>query len=110
MKTWTVHFLNAKVEEELSDLPPDLIAKFLHISDLVQTFGHPHVGQPYIKALHTKPTLWEMRMRGQSGIARALYAIAPEKRCIVVHVFIKKSQKTPTRALEKALKRMEEIL
>jgi phage-related protein len=49
-------------------------------------------------------------MRGQSGIARALYAIAPEKRCIVVHVFIKKSQKTPTRALEKALKRMEEIL
>jgi phage-related protein len=34
-------------------------------------------------------------MKGKSGIARACYVTAVGKRVVVVHVFEKKSQKTP---------------
>ena len=47
-------------------------------------------------------------MKGRSGIARAVYVTAIGKR-IVVHVFIKKTQKTPRREIEIALKWAKEV-
>jgi len=57
----------------------------------------------YVKNLEGK--LWEMRMKGRDGIARAIYVTATRERVVVVHAFEKKTQKTPTRALEIARKR-----
>jgi len=37
--------------------------------------------------------LWEMRMTGKDGIARAIYVTAKGKRVVVVRVFVKKTQK-----------------
>jgi phage-related protein len=51
----------------------------------------------------------EMRMRGKDGIARAAYITASDRRVIVVHVFRKKTQKTPRRDIDLALKRAKEI-
>ncbi len=48
---------------------------------------------------------WEMRMRGKDGIARAAYVTATGRRVVVVHVFSKKTQKTPRREIETALRR-----
>ena len=53
--------------------------------------------------------LWEMRMSGKDGIARAAYVTASEKRLIVLHVFVKKTQKTPRHAIETALARLKEL-
>ncbi|WP_281411578.1 type II toxin-antitoxin system RelE/ParE family toxin [Rhizobium sp. BK602] len=50
-----------------------------------------------------------MRMRGKDGIARAAYVTAHERRVVVVHVFRKKTQKTPRREIEIALKRAREV-
>jgi len=50
-----------------------------------------------------------MRLKGRAGISRALYVTAHEKRVVVVHVFVKKTQKTPRREIELALKRAKEI-
>ncbi len=36
-----------------------------------------------------------MRLDGRSGIARAIYVTAVGKRVVVVHVFEKKTEKTP---------------
>jgi len=52
--------------------------------------------------------LWEMRLKGRSGIARAVYVTAVGRRIVVVHVFAKKTQKTPRREIEMALKRAKE--
>lgn len=41
MNSWTVEPLNEIVEAELLALPKDMQARFLHISELVGTFG-PH--------------------------------------------------------------------
>ncbi len=48
-------------------------------------------------------------MKGRDGIARAVYVTATGRRVVVVHVFVKKSQKTPRRELEIARKRASEV-
>jgi len=56
-----------------------------------------------------RESLWEMRMKGRDGISRALYVTAVGKRVVVVRTFIKKTEKTPGREIELALKRAKEI-
>ena len=46
----------------------------------------------------------------RDGIARALYVTAVGRRVVVVRAFIKKTQKTPNREIELALKRAKELL
>lgn len=59
---------------------------------------------------HLEGSLWEMRMRGRDGIARAVYVTAMGRRVVVVRVFVKKTQKTPRREIELALRRATEVL
>ena len=54
-------------------------------------------------------SLWEIRMSGKDGIARAIYVKASGQRLVVVHAFQKKTQKTPKTALETARKRAKEV-
>ncbi|AFQ49448.1 XRE family transcriptional regulator [Burkholderia cepacia GG4] len=54
------------------------------------------------------PGLWEIRMTGRDGIARARYVARTRQRLIVLHVFVKKTQRTPRRAIEMACARMNE--
>ena len=102
-----MHFLNSEVRAELDALPVDVRASFLRIAQLIEANGLEKVHEPYVK--HLEGPLWEMRMRGRDGIARAAYVTAIGKRLVVVRVFPKKTQKTPRREIELALKRAEEI-
>ena len=104
---WNVETLNTKVDEELESLEPTLLTKFLHISEMLETYGPHKVREPYVKPLGNK--LWEIRMKGKSGIARAIYVTARERRIVVLHVFIKKTDKTPRSAIKLALERLKEI-
>jgi len=82
-------------------------ARFLHIAELLEDFGPQRVGLPHIHPLEDK--LWEMRMQGRDGIASAVYAAVQGRRLLVLHVFVKKTQATPRRALTTARKRLEDI-
>jgi phage-related protein len=53
--------------------------------------------------------LWEMRLKGRDGIARAVYVARAGQRLNVLHIFIKKTQKTPRKALETARARLERL-
>ena len=48
-------------------------------------------------------------MKDSSGIVRAIYVTAVGKRIVIVHVFAKKTQKTPRREIETALRRAKEV-
>jgi phage-related protein len=50
-----------------------------------------------------------MRLTGRDGIGRAIYTAAAGRRLVVLHAFVKKTQKTPRRAIDLALKRLKEI-
>lgn len=66
-------------------------------------YGWP-VGMPVVRKL--EPGLWEVRIHVQDGIARVLFTVIGEI-MILVHGFIKKSQKTPYDILVVARKRMK---
>jgi phage-related protein len=54
--------------------------------------------------------LFELRVKGQEGIARVFYGIAATQRIVMLHVFLKKSQKTPRKELEIARRRLQEVV
>ena len=92
-------------EPELLALPADMKARFLHIAEILEELGPQRVGLPHIRPLESK--LWEMRMQGRDGIARAVYAAVQGRRLLVLHVFVKKTPTTPRAAIAMALKRLE---
>ena len=104
---WTVETLNQTVDDELEALPDDQRARFIWITDLIKSHGLEKVHEPYVKYL--EQGLWEIRMKGRDGISRAVYVIARSKRVVVVRVFKKKTQKTPRKEINLALKRAEEV-
>lgn len=93
-------------EAELKGLPADLRARFLHIGELLETFGPMSVGMPHTRPLERK--LWEIRMKGKGGIARAVYAAMEERTLLVLHVFVKKTETTPRVAIDTARRRLKD--
>ena len=70
-------------------------------------FG-PNLGMPHTRAMGEG--LFELRVRGQEGIARVFYCTMVQRRIVMLHAFIKKSQKTPKRELNIATRRQREVL
>lgn len=105
--SWTVETLDERVDEELNALPADMKAKFIWIGELIETRGLENVREPYVK--HLDGPIWEMRMKGRDGIARAAYVAVRDQRVVVLRVFRKKTQKTPRKEIEIALQRAKEV-
>ena len=105
--TWVGSFLDEQVKASLDALPEEIQSSFRRIAELIHVYGLERIREPYVK--HLEGPLWEMRLRGGGGIARACYVTAIGKRVVVVHVFTKKTQKTPRREILKALKRAKEV-
>jgi phage-related protein len=104
---WTVEVLNETVRAEIRALPADLQARFVRLGDRIRQTGLVGLREPHVKHLGGK--LWEMRLIGRDGIARALYVTAIGERIAVVRVFIKKTQKTPKAEIDLALQRAKEV-
>ena len=104
---WAVTVVNEAAAEELRALPSDLRAKFERIVALIKAKGLDQVHEPYVRHLEGK--LWEMRMVGRDRIARSIYVTASGRRVVVLHTFIKKTEKTPARALAIARARAKEV-
>jgi phage-related protein len=104
---WVVEFFDANAKAEVDALPLDMRAKLERIIDLIKAKGLERVREPYVKHLEGK--LWEMRMSGRDGIARSIYITAAGRRIVILHSFIKKSDKTPRAALVIARARAKEI-
>ena len=80
---------------------PDAAAIFAAIEAFAMEFRH-------VVAVVTKPLLgklWEMRV----GRFRVLYGVAPDT-LLIVHIFAKKTRKTPARELDLAEKRLKAMM
>lgn len=104
--TWTISFYSEKVKNEILEMPTGIQANFLHVLNLIEEFG-PSIGRP-----HTAPLgsgLFEIRAKGREGISRSLFCTLKGQEIVILHSFIKKTQKIPKKDLDKARKRMKEI-
>ena len=85
-----------------------LSARLIRLLEAVENVGLEALHAPHVKHLDGK--LWELRVRAEGGIARGIYVTAAERRIVVLHVFAKKSRKTPRRALATARERMKQVV
>jgi phage-related protein len=104
---WSFRFLNAAVQAEADALPSDMRSRLYRYSELIEDEGLDALPYGWVKPLGSK--LWELRMTGRDGIARAIYLTATGKRVVVLRVFIKKTEKTPLEELRIARERAEEV-
>jgi phage-related protein len=104
---WRGEILNETVAAEIAALPVDMQARFLRLAERIAQIGLESLSEPRVKHLEGK--LWELRLTGRDGIARALYVTAIGRRVVVVRAFVKKTPKTPRAEIELALKRATEV-
>ena len=67
----------------------------IHLLEAVENVGLEALRAPHVRHLEGK--LWELRVRAEGGIARGIYVTVAGRRVVVLHVFAKKSRKTPRR-------------
>jgi len=81
--------------------------KIFRIFMLLEKYGFPSI-IPHTKKL-TDTSLWEIRILGHDNI-RIIYITVKNDKILVLHGFVKKKQKTPTKEIATALKRYRDWL
>lgn len=104
--SWIVETLEA-VDAEIEALPPGLQARLVRLMEAVERVGLDQLHEPHVK--HIEGKLWELRAKSAEGIARGIYVTATGRRVVILHVFVKKSQKMPATALEMARARIKQV-
>lgn len=109
MKTTVFYYKSARGEIpvlEFIDSYPTSKPKVMRIINVIKDYGLT-LAIPHVKKLTNTP-LWEIRILGRDNI-RILYAVWTENGIILLHAFIKKSQKTPVKEIQIALNRLHEL-
>ncbi len=97
------------VEEFLHSLAPKMKAKAVLDIELLEKHG-PDLTAPYVKTLKGRSNkgLYELRIRFAGDIARIFYFMYCGDTYILLHGFIKKTMKIPTKEVSKARQYMED--
>lgn len=97
-------FYTKEVATFLRKLPQATSGKVFRGIDLLEKNGE-NLGMPHVKKLFGD--LYELRSRGQQEI-RIIF-VRSEGKAILLHSFIKKTQKTPKKEMETAQKRRKAL-
>lgn len=103
---WKITYFNQSVKDSAGDLHQSIQPKFEAILDKMLEYG-PDLGLPFTKAMGKG--LFEIRAKGKSGIARGFFCTIAKNTIVILHIFIKKTETTPKKELEMAIKRMKEV-
>lgn len=103
---YTIAYYSESVQAQILDLPDTLAARYIVLTRRMVAIG-PNLGEPHTKAFGDG--LFELRLKGAEGIARVFFCTQIGKRIVILHSFIKKSDRTPQRELDVAHTRLKEI-
>lgn len=104
---WAVVFLDELVEQEFDAFSIPIQAKFDRKFALIEELGLPTVGAPHVKQVEGK--LWEIVAQDADHWARVFYCAWVGKRVVLLHGFVKKTNKTPRREIEVAKERLKKL-
>lgn len=104
---WSVETLGKIVDDEIARWPADLRARLVRVAALIEEVGLEQLPGGTIK--HVEGRLWELRLTAKSGISKAIYVTTSGKRLVIVHAYVKKTEKLPKRHLELARQRAKEV-
>lgn len=103
---YTIAYYSDAVQTEILALPDTLAARYIVLTRRMVVLG-PNLGEPHTKAFGEG--LFELRLKGAEGIARIFFCTLVGKRIVILHSFIKKSDRTPPRERMIAEARMKEV-
>ena len=104
---YILSYFNETVQSEFDVWPVGLLARFRAISIRMEVYG-PNLGMPHTRALGDG--LFEIRTKAEEGIGRAFFCTLVGRRIVILHGFIKKTDKTPKRELTIARNRLKEVI
>jgi phage-related protein len=103
---YEIVYYSDRVAAEVENWPTGIRADYLLTIERMVSEG-ANVGMPRTKALGQG--LFEIRAHGDEGIGRAFFCTLVGQRIVILHTFIKKTQATPQRDMDKARKRLKEV-
>ena len=101
-----IEYYSEQVQADIRAMPVLMRARYAGLIQRMGAFG-PNLGEPHTKAFGSG--LFELRIKSAEGIARVFYCTRVGRRIIMLHGFVKKSEKTPLRERQIAEKRMKEV-
>jgi phage-related protein len=103
---YTIAYYSDAVQTDILELPDTLGARYIVLTRRMVVLG-PNLGEPHTKAFGEG--LFELRLKGAEGIARVFFCTLVGKRIVMLHSFMKKTDKTPPRERAVAEARMKEV-
>ena len=103
---YTISYYSDALQAQITELPDTLAARYVVLTRRMIALG-PNLGEPHTKAFGDG--LFELRLKGAEGIARVFFCTLVGKRIVMLHSFIKKSDRTPLRERAITETRMKEI-
>ncbi|TFL11270.1 type II toxin-antitoxin system RelE/ParE family toxin [Pusillimonas caeni] len=104
--SYSIHYYSEDVEAKVLALPKTLLARYFSLTDRMILMG-ANLGEPHTKAFGGG--LFELRLKGAEGVARVFYCTRIERRIVMLHSFVKKTEKTPPAERRIAEARLKEI-
>ncbi len=84
--------------EFLKSIPKKDRAKILREIDLLEEFGL-QLGMPHLKKMKGTDDLWELRVKQGTDNYRVFYFTMKDSKFVLLHAFLKKTQKTPKKEI-----------
>ena len=103
---YTISYYSDNVQAQITDLPDTLAARYVVLTRRMIALG-PNLGEPHTKAFGEG--LFELRLKGAEGVARVFFCTLVGRRIVMLHSFIKKTDRTPLRERSVAETRMKEV-
>ena len=102
---WDIKYHDEKLQADVLALPPGILARYFHCTDRMMEFG-PDLGMPHTRAMSSG--LFELRLKSREGIGRVFFCKVVDRKIVMLHQFVKKTDRTPPKELALARKRMKE--
>jgi phage-related protein len=103
---WEIVYYSEDLQRAIMEFPIGIQARYIHLTQRMLAFG-PNLGMPHSRAMGQG--LFELRLRSKGGIGRVFYCNLVDQRIMMLHAFVKKSAKTPSKELKIARDRMKEV-
>lgn len=97
--------IDKRAQKELNAFPHGVQLKFAALFQILEQSGK--LEEPFAKKLAGKEKLFEVRVK-YLGQWRGIYAYIESEHIIILSAFAKKTQKTPSKELELARRRLTE--
>lgn len=103
---YTITYYDEAVRAEIDALPLTLRVRYAVLTERMVVHG-ANLGEPHTEAFGGG--LFELRLKGAEGIARVFYCTMVGRRIVMLHSFVKKTQKTPQSQRRIAESRLQEV-